>query len=144
MTGTGNCKYEKCEEETPMEWVAYCYKHAPIMKQKEEEYKKQKELEQKQQAKPEVTKPEVQPQVYARENPVVAKPGVIKPLPKFEIPKLGDRERTIIKQSSIKIARDILLNTGEIDTMTYDQVLQRLRRLTVDIYKIVVEKNESH
>lgn len=148
------CPYPDCDEEI-MDWSQYCYIHKQQIKDEEKLKMENKEQEyprppmQNTYGNPtidrDVVRQSYQDKTYGQTNPVSQPPPVRNIITKqrFEKPELGDRDRLIVKQVCLKEAVSVLNGMDAFNQLEYNDVLDKLRRITVDLYNIVIEKNEG-
>ena len=156
-----------CNEEIA-DWMQYCPKHySQVEQQKQESAIEQPEAQQPVQ--PPVEQPQDKPveqpkpveqqgqqQSYSPENKQVSPepepiPEVIDIVEKQPVTEenkllplddLQGKDRLIIKQVAMKCAVEFLQQTP-VEYSGYDEMVGQLRRLVVDMYRIIVEKNEQ-
>lgn len=136
------CDIQDCNEEIA-DWQQYCPKHyAQVQQQKQESAIKQPQAQQPVQTQQPVQEtgtpqPEPKPQMIdVEEKQTVTEPPKMLPLVKLE-----GKERLIVKQTALKCAVEFLQQTP-VEYNNYDEMVGQLRRLVVDMYRIVVEENE--
>lgn len=114
------CNFEGCSEEIPS-WGTYCARHYQMM------------MTQQQQEPPKVPQPRVAPKPQQEEP---------KEAPKFNISRMEERERLIVKQTCLKCAVEIMTNT-EFENQSFEEMIDRIGTLVVRLFNLVVEHNES-
>ena len=134
------CEIEGCNEEIA-DWQNVCPRHFAMMQQQKQQSGMRQEYPQQHQ--PQQQQGYV-PQQMAEQPMRMKQPQTEMPQqkPKVELPKLDERERLIVKQTSMKCAIDFLQQTP-VEYQDYEEMMGQLERLTVDIYKIIVKRNEG-
>lgn len=137
------CQVEGCNEEIS-DWQTYCPRHYAEMLEKRKQSNIQQPKEIEQPKKENVQEPK-QPVLDEKQQETVQEEIVDDKTSKgekFQMEKLEGRERLIVKQTAVKRAVDFLQDSG-LEFDDYESMINQLRRLTVDIYKIIVEHNEG-
>ena len=141
---TKQCSYEECNEEIA-DWQQMCPKHYAQVQQQ----KQQSAIQQPDAQKPvQPVEQQGQQQSYSPENQQVSPEP--QPVQKVEVEEpqmlplddLQGKDRLIIKQVAMKCAVEFLQQTP-VEYNDYPEMVGQLRRLLVDMYRIIVEKNEQ-
>lgn len=137
---TKQCSYENCNEEIA-DWQEFCPKHYAQVQQQ----KQQSAIQQPQAQQP------VQPQ-QPMQQPVTEQKPLYKEIEEnmidivtqnmLPLDDLQGKDRLIIKQVALKCAVEFLQQTP-VEYNDYTEMIGQLRRLVVDMYRIIVEKNEQ-
>lgn len=141
------CDIQDCNEEIA-DWQQYCPKHyAQVQQQKQQSAIQQPEAQQPvqpvEQPKPvqETATPETQPQPEMIDI-VDDKQSVTEEKQMLPLDDLQGKDRLIIKQVALKCAVEFLQQTP-VEYNDYTEMVGQLRRLVVDMYRIIVERNEQ-
>ena len=147
---TKQCSYEECNEEIA-DWQQMCPKHYAQVQQQ----KQQSAIQQPDAQKPvQPVEQQGQQQSYSPENQQVSpepqQPQMIditeekQPVEPQMLPldDLQGKDRLIIKQVAMKCAVEFLQQTP-VEYNDYPEMVGQLRKLVVDMYRIIVEKNEQ-
>lgn len=166
-----NCGFKECTEKI-FSWQEFCYKHnnqeeTQMNNQQQPTYPAQPNWKNPAQVidgngntfqsqNPQPMQQQPMPPPPQRQPMSVPKPPSSPELPKMvldndkskfeisgEIPTLTEPQRLVIKQTAFKRAVDVIIQSGEIEEMSYDKLKGKLQRMTVDFYNIVVSKNEN-
>lgn len=141
------CDIKDCNEEIA-DWQQYCPKHyAQVQQQKQQSAIQQPDAQQPVQP---VEQPKPVQETVISEPPEI--PKVIdmiddtKPVTEekqmLPLDALQGKERLIIKQVALKCAVEFLQQTP-VEYNDYTEMVGQLRRLVVDMYRIIVERNEQ-
>lgn len=146
------CPIDDCDEEI-MDWQSSCYIHRDKINE-EKKKMEQQEPRQNNYGNPTIDHNMVKqsyndqsygtpskPPTYQQSTPntPIQRPPMLR---KFEKPDLTDRDRLIVKQVCLKESINVLNGMDAFNSLEYNDVLDKLRRMTVDFYNIIIEKNE--